>query len=148
MTERWASTSAGRHLAGRRKTSTTPEVLLRKALHAEGARFRLHRQLAKGCTPDVVLPGRRLAVFVDGCYWHSCPEHGRRTPWTGPNAELWAAKMTKNAERDRRSTAIAQELGWTVVRVWEHAVTTDPTAAARAVLTASGDMPPILGSRS
>ena len=80
MTERWVSTDGGRHLAGRKKNDTAPEIVLRKALHAQGVRFRLHRQLAKGCTPDIVLPGRRIAVFVDGCFWHGCPKHGRKTP--------------------------------------------------------------------
>lgn len=134
---RWVSTSEGRHLSGRPKTNTEPEILLRKALHAEGARFRLQRRIAKGCTPDLVLPGRgRVAVFVDGCYWHSCPVHGRKTPFTGPNADLWEAKMRRNRERDVRSTALAEEFGWTVVRVWECEVRADPRAAARGVLDA------------
>lgn len=128
------STSAGRHLAGRRKVSTRPEVELRKAVHALGGRFRLHRQLAKGCTPDFVLPGRRIAVFVDGCFWHGCPVHGRKTPWTGPNAGLWADKMRRNRERDERSSRLAEELGWTVVRVWECAVRDDAAAVARSVV--------------
>jgi DNA mismatch endonuclease (patch repair protein) len=137
----WISTSDGRHLAGRRKTSTEPEVLLRKALHAAGARFRLNRQLAKGCTPDMVLPGWRIAVFVDGDYWHSCPVHGRHTPFTGPNAQLWQEKMQRNKERDERSTAIAQELGWTVARVWECSVRADPDGVARAVLAGQPVLP-------
>ena len=58
-----------------------------------GLRFRLQRQLAKGCTPDIVMPGRRLAIFVDGCFWHGCPKHGRKSAFTGPNAQLWAEKM-------------------------------------------------------
>lgn len=119
MAEGWVSTKVGVHLAGRRKESTTPEVLLRRAVHAAGGRFRLHPRLAKGCTPDFVLPGRRVAVFVDGCFWHGCPEHGRKTPWMGPNANLWADKMRRNEERDERSTALAEQLGWRVVRVWE-----------------------------
>ena len=81
----------GQHEGGRAprwtaKANTAPEVLLRQAVHAAGGRFRLHRRIAKGCTPDFVLPSRRVAVFVDGCFWHGCPEHGRKTPWTGPNA--------------------------------------------------------------
>jgi hypothetical protein len=80
VAERWVSTERGAHLAGRRKVNTAPEVLLRKAVHAAGGRFRLHRQIAKGCTPDFVLPSRHIAVFVDGCFWHGCPEHGRKTP--------------------------------------------------------------------
>lgn len=117
--ERWSSTESGRHLNGRRKEHTAPEVLLRKAIHAVGGRFRLHPRLAKGCTPDLVLPSRRVAVFVDGCFWHACPDHGRKTPWTGPNAALWIVKMNRNRERDVRSTELAREQGWTVERVWE-----------------------------
>lgn len=131
MASGWVSTSAGRHLSGRKKTSTAPEVLLRKALHAAGARFRIHRTIAKGCTPDIVLPGRGLAVFVDGCFWHGCPEHGRKTPWTGPNAALWEEKMRRNAERDERSTRLALEHGWRVERIWECDVRTDPAEIAR-----------------
>jgi DNA mismatch endonuclease (patch repair protein) len=135
--ENWVSTSSGRHLAGRKKKDTAPEVALRKALHAAGARFRLQRQLAKGCTPDIVLPGRRVAVFVDGCFWHGCPRHGRKTPFTGPNALLWEEKMTRNAERDRRSSALAEDLGWQVTRVWECAVRESPTQVAEEILGAS-----------
>jgi DNA mismatch endonuclease (patch repair protein) len=119
VAEDWVSTVAGRHLSGRRKQNTAPEVAFRKALHAVGVRFRLHRTLAKGCTPDILLPSRHLAVFVDGCFWHGCPEHGRKTPWSGPNAELWAAKMARNRERDEYSTNVAERLGWKVFRIWE-----------------------------
>jgi DNA mismatch endonuclease, patch repair protein len=105
-------------------------------LHAAGLRFRLHRKLAVGCTPDFVLPRYQIAVFVDGCFWHACPEHGRST-WSGPNAELWQAKMNRNMERDRRSTSIARTLGWRVIRVWEHEVVADPSKAAMRVLSAA-----------
>lgn len=136
MTEPWKSTTEGRHLAGRVKVSTQPELALRAALHRAGFRFRLHPRIAKGCTPDLVLPRHRLAVFVDGCFWHGCPQHGRKAPWTGPNAELWAQKMTRNAERDARSTKLAQDVGWTVVRIWEHEVRTDVDAAVGRVRAA------------
>jgi DNA mismatch endonuclease (patch repair protein) len=121
----WVSTSGGRHLLGRRKKDTAPELALRRALHAAGARFRLQRRLAPGCTPDIVLPGRRLAVFVDGCFWHGCPAHGRKKPWTGPNASLREDKMARNRERDVRSTNVVTDLGWRVVRVWECEVRAD-----------------------
>jgi DNA mismatch endonuclease, patch repair protein len=134
VAKQWVSTRAGSHLAGRRKESTAPEVLLRKAVHAAGGRFRLHRRIAKGCTPDFVLPSRRVAVFVDGCFWHGCPEHGRKTAWTGPNAVLWEEKMRRNAERDRLSTDLAQRYGWRVVRVWECQVQEDPSAVAQRLL--------------
>ena len=135
MAEQWISTQAGNHLRGRTKTSTEPELLLRRALHARGARFRLHRQLAPGCTPDLVLPGRNIAVFVDGDFWHGCPVHGRKSPFTGPNASLWERKMQRNRERDERSTLLAQEAGWTVIRLWECLIRSDPDAAAQSLLT-------------
>lgn len=130
----WVSTVKGRHLAGRVSRHTEPELILRRALHAAGARFRLHRNLARGCTPDLVLPRRRTAVFVDGCWWHGCPQHGQRTPFTGPNAALWEDKMRRNRERDVRSCEVAGALGWRVVRLWECEVRHDPDAAARRVL--------------
>jgi len=134
MAEDWVSTHAGKHLAGRRKKDTTPEIQLRRAIHAAGGRYRLHPHLAKGCTPDLVLPGRRLAVFIDGCFWHGCPEHGRKTPWTGPNADLWSEKMLRNAERDRRSTQLAEEQGWHVVRIWECQVRVEAAGVAAMIL--------------
>jgi DNA mismatch endonuclease (patch repair protein) len=137
VTKQWISTNAGAHLRGRTKTGTEPELLLRRALHARGARFRLHRQLAQGCTPDLVLPGRRVAVFVDGDFWHGCPDHGRKVPFTGPNAELWKHKMRRNRERDERSTSLAEGAGWAVVRLWECVILTDPGAAADMVLAAA-----------
>jgi DNA mismatch endonuclease Vsr len=91
----WTSTPEWQHLARRKKVHTEPELLLRSALHAAGARFHLHRRLADGCTPDLVLPRHRVAVFVDGDYWHSCPVHGRQRPFTGPNAALWEEKMRR-----------------------------------------------------
>lgn len=145
MAEEWVSTKAGAHLAGRRKTDTVPEVLLRKALHAQGARFRLHRRLAPACTPDIVLPGRRIAVFVDGDYWHSCPQHGRKIPFTGPNAKLWEAKLQRTKDRDRAATATAQRLGWTVVRLWECQVRANPARAAETVIGASACASPMQG---
>lgn len=139
---KWVSTTSGRHLRGRRKESTEPELLLRKALHAQGARFRVHRTLARGCTPDVVLSGRRIAVFVDGDYWHGCPEHGRKVPFSGPNAKLWTEKMRRNAERDERSTTLARDAGWTVVRLWECTIREDAVACARAALDGQS-LPPV-----
>jgi DNA mismatch endonuclease (patch repair protein) len=138
--ESWQPTAAGRHLAGRRKTNTTPEVALRKALHVRGGRYRLHVRLAKGCTPDLVMPKWRLAVFVDGCYWHSCPVHGRKTPFTGPNAALWEEKMRRNRERDVVATGLAEALGWRVLRLWECEILPDAGAAAGRVLAVAREV--------
>lgn len=138
MTRRdgWVTTSAGRHLRGRTSRETEPELMLRRQLHASGARFRLHRQLAPACRPDIVLPRHQLAVFVDGCFWHGCPLHGTLT-FSGPNATLWREKLARNQARDRSASAVAERLGWTVVRVWECAVRSDPSAAAMHVMSHS-----------
>ena len=132
------STPQGAHLRGRPNRDTAPEVLLRRAVHALGLRFRLQRRLAPGCRPDLLLVGRRVAVFVDGCFWHGCPVHGRKTPWTGPNAALWEQKMARNAERDVRSSALAEQAGYRLLRVWECEVRADPAAAAHRVAKAAG----------
>ncbi len=133
----WVSTARGGHLAGRKAEGTEPELLLRRALHAAGARFRLHRKLAKGCTPDLVLPGRRVAVFVDGDYWHGCPRHFPTRMVSGPNASLWEKKFAATKARDERATVVAAEAGWSVVRVWECEVREAHEAVAARVLSAS-----------
>lgn len=102
-----------------RSRDTTPEIAVRSALHRRGLRFRKHVRPIQGlaCTADVVFPRHRLAVFVDGCYWHSCPEHAT-TPIT--NGAWWRAKLTATRERDKRNTEALTEAGWHVLRVWEH----------------------------
>ncbi|MER7604758.1 very short patch repair endonuclease [Nocardioides sp. NPDC127503] len=137
MAERWISTESSPSLSGRRSRDTGPEVALRRALHALGARFRLHRRLAPACTPDIVLPRHRVAIWVDGCYWHSCPDHGRTKPFTGPNAEMWRTKMERTRERDVCAVETAKALGWSAVRIWEHDVRADADSAARRVLAAA-----------
>lgn len=95
------------------------ERALRSALHRLGLRFRLQRRLLPGSTrtADVVFPKQRVAVFVDGCFWHSCPIHGT---WPKRNADWWRAKIETNVRRDRDTDARLTELGWCVIRVWEH----------------------------
>lgn len=95
---------------------TAPEMALRRALHALGVRYRLHHPGLPG-RPDVALVGSRIAVFVDGCFWHSCPEHGRAPV---NNAGWWATKLAANVERDRRKDAALAGMDWLVVHVWEH----------------------------
>ncbi len=110
-----------------RKADTGPERRLRSTLHRLGLRYRVGIALLAGPTrvrPDVVFTRVRVAVFVDGCYWHSCPEHA-----TSPrsNAGYWLPKLARNVERDRANDAALAAAGWRVVRVWEHE---DPLAAA------------------
>ncbi|WP_263485356.1 very short patch repair endonuclease [Mesorhizobium sp. ES1-4] len=95
------------------------ERAVRSALHRRGLRFRLHRRLLANSrrTVDIVFPRARVAVFLDGCFWHGCPLHGT---WPKNNAEWWREKIEANIARDRDTDRRLQELGWTVVRVWEH----------------------------
>jgi DNA mismatch endonuclease (patch repair protein) len=112
-----------------RPRDTRPELALRRELHARGLRYRIHRAPVPGVrsTADVVFARVRLAVYVDGCFWHSCPEHAV-TPKR--NREFWVTKLRANVERDRRNEAQLTARGWTVLRIWEHE---DPLAAADAV---------------
>jgi DNA mismatch endonuclease (patch repair protein) len=98
------------------RSSTKPELALRRALHARGLRFRLHRKDLPG-TPDIVLPRARLAVFVDGCFWHACEQHG-----TLPknNRDWWASKLARNVERDHEKDESLRLMGWLPLHVWEH----------------------------
>ena len=114
----WVHTHEGRHLAQRRKVGTLPEMSLRRALHASGLRYRVAVRLAAGCTPDLLFARHKVAVFVDGCFWHNCPNHGRRA-FTGPNAALWVAKLRRNQRNDTRANRVASGLGYRVIRVWE-----------------------------
>ena len=141
----WQSTSAGRHLAGRSKRDTAPELALRSALHRLGLRFRVDVPIARGCRPDILMRPHGLAIFVDGCFWHGCPQHGRKTPFTGPNASLWHDKMLRNRERDERSSALAVAQGLMPLRVWECEVRANAGAVAEGVAALSvraADQPP------
>jgi DNA mismatch endonuclease (patch repair protein) len=117
-----------RDMRAQRERDTGIERAIRSLLHARGLRFRIHRRLLKGSRRevDVVFPGAKVAVFVDGCFWHGCPEHGT---WPRNNAEFWRGKIEGNVRRDRDTDARLEAEGWTVVRVREHEAPAD--AAAR-----------------
>lgn len=108
---------------------TKPETLLRKELHALGLRFRIDRRPLPDLrrTADVIFPSQRVAVFVDGCFWHGCSLHARPTK---SNTKWWAAKIEANKRRDRDTTRALETAGWLVIRVWEHE---SPAAAASRV---------------
>ena len=114
-----------------RGRDTKPELVLRKAVWALGGRYRLAYPVPG--RPDLVFPGPKLAVFVDGCFWHGCPEHGA-IPKT--NNEFWASKLNRNKERDVRVTAQLRESGWTVLRYWEHQVLANADEVTARVLSA------------
>jgi DNA mismatch endonuclease (patch repair protein) len=100
-----------------------PELRLRRELHRRGLRYRLHVQGLPG-RPDVAFTAAKIAVFVDGCFWHGCPQHGRQP---AHNSDWWRAKIGANKRRDRRNARLLRAAGWSVVRVWEHE---DPARAA------------------
>lgn len=109
-----------RNMAAIRRQGTKPEVALRSALHRLGYRFRKDypiRAEGKLIRPDIVFTKRKVVIFVDGCFWHSCPTHGRQPT---VNEHYWSPKLAGNAQRDRDQAAALSAAGWTVMRFWEH----------------------------
>lgn len=122
-----ASSAATRAtMRANRRRDTGPELRLRSALHLRGWRFRIDLPVGTG--------DRRVAVFVDGCFWHSCPEHGERPR---ANASFWDAKFRRTVERDLGDTESLERSGWIVVRVWEHEMVAEAVAAVEVALRAS-----------
>lgn len=106
-------------MSRQRRQDTTPEVRLRQVLHARGLRFFIHRRPLPDLrrTADIVFPRLRIAVFVDGCFWHGCPEHGN-VPRV--NTWYWPDKIQRNRDRDADTDRRLHEAGWLSVRIWEH----------------------------
>lgn len=118
----FAATSPGRrrNMQANRRRDTRPELALRSILHSSGYRYRVDLRLdiaGKKVRPDIVFTRQRLAIFVDGCFWHSCPEHGH-SPVT--NESYWSPKLLGNHLRDQRNSALLESSGWLVMRIWEH----------------------------
>jgi DNA mismatch endonuclease, patch repair protein len=123
-----SSADALRRMTSQRQRDTKGELELRSLLHRRGLRFRVHALLpGLRRRSDIVFTRARVAVFVDGCFWHGCPEHGS---WPKQNANWWREKIEANQRRDRDTDARLNAAGWTVVRVWEH---DDPTQAAERI---------------
>jgi len=100
-----------------RSKNTKPEILVRKWLHKQGFRFRLHQKDLPG-KPDIVLPKYRTVIFVHGCFWHRHPGC-KRTTTPSTNTEFWEEKFRKNVDRDVRNRETLEALGWKVIVVWE-----------------------------
>lgn len=110
------SALVSRQMSRMPRSSTSPEVNLRRELHRRGVRFRLHRKDLPG-TPDIVLCRPRVALFVDGCFWHNCPIHGGIPK---NNREWWANKFDNNRDRDEEKDRQLLAMDWRPVHVWEH----------------------------
>jgi DNA mismatch endonuclease (patch repair protein) len=124
--ESWASSPAVREvMRANRSRDTKPEVALRSALHRLGLRYRVGQRPVADLrrTADLVFSRARVAVFVDGCYWHGCPEHHRPSR---TNAAFWQTKIEGNKRRDAETDSLLSGAGWQVVRIWEH----EPTGEA------------------
>ena len=114
-----SSHEASLRMARVRQKGTDAELLLRKALHSKGLRYRLHVPLLTRPrrVADIVFSSVRVAVFVDGCFWHGCPEHAS---WPKSNAQFWREKIETNRARDADTDRRLRASGWRVVRVWSH----------------------------
>ena len=126
------------NMRANRRKDTKPELALRRALHAQGYRYRKDYPLqvpGSRVRPDIAFTARRVAVFVDGCFWHCCPEHGSQP---ANNTWYWEPKLARNVERDRAADAALTAAGWSVVRVWEHESLEAAVAAVVTALAATG----------
>ena len=128
-----------------RVRDTEPEMAIRRALHSRGHRYRVDVRPVPDVRrkADLVFVTARVAVFVDGCFWHGCPQHGHRRYRV--NSNYWNAKIRRNRERDKETTERLLEAAWTVVRIWEHVPIPDAVAAVEDALrppkTRSGNAP-------
>jgi DNA mismatch endonuclease (patch repair protein) len=121
-----SSDAAAKRMRSTKQRDNDSEKALRSALHRLGYRFRIHREIVPGTrrSVDIVFPTDRVAVFVDGCFWHACPEHGTLPK---SNRDWWVQKLTDNAKRDRDTDKRLLDANWLVIRIWEH---DDPGDAA------------------
>jgi DNA mismatch endonuclease, patch repair protein len=126
-------------MAAVRGRDTRPEVALRRVLHARGLRYRIHPRNVPG-RPDLVNRRRKVAVFVDGDFWHGNPDEWRRRGYDSMEAQFpaskrdhWTTKLKRNVERDAEVNAALRQQGWRVVRVWESDVQTDIGAAVEKI---------------
>ena len=118
-----------------RSSNTKPELAIRREIFRQGLRYRINLKISlpgRTVRPDVVFPRRKVAVFLDGCFWHGCPDHGRMP--ADPTG-YWHAKISRNSARDSTVNSLLVDAGWIVVRIWEHVPA--PEAALR-VLQAVG----------
>nr|WP_281181296.1 very short patch repair endonuclease [Sanguibacter gelidistatuariae] len=129
-----SSAAVSLRMSRARRRDTAPEIALRKLLHAQGLRYRVAYPVPgqRRRTIDIAFTRQKVAVFVDGCFWHGCPEHG-----TIPraNAEWWRQKLASNRARDVDTNDMLRDHGWTVVRVWEHELPSNAAAGIRGRLS-------------
>ncbi|WP_405480927.1 very short patch repair endonuclease [Streptomyces sp. NBC_00009] len=119
ITAKPSSPGVSARMSRQASKDTAPEVAVRRLLHASGLRYRLNVRVPDmpRRTIDIAFPGAKVAVFMDGCFWHGCPEHATQPK---ANAEWWRTKLDRNMGRDIETTSHLTAAGWTVLRFWEH----------------------------
>lgn len=133
----WASSPAARKaIQGNRSRDTKPELAVRRLIHAAGLRYKVNARPERDLrrTADILFTRQRIAVFIDGCYWHGCGQHAR-VP-SKANADYWSKKLARNVERDADTTVKLQRAGWQVLRYWEHDA---PQAVAESIVNVIRD---------
>ncbi len=148
-TEAWIKTPASKSLSGRPSCNTKPEILLRRALHRLGVRYRIHTKIpGSRLSVDIDFRSAKVAVFVDGCFWHGrCPDHPRSAA-RGPNQAAWEAKFRSIAEREDRAGRLLSAAAYRVVRVHECRIKTDPFGVAGDIAAIVRCVEPITPRRS
>lgn len=119
--ESWASNEQTRRsMKANRSRDTKPEMAVRRLLHAHGLRYRVDARPLPDLRrrADIVFTRLKIAVFIDGCFWHGCPEHSTTTPKSHP--DYWQEKIARNRERDAETNRALADAGWVVLRYWEH----------------------------
>lgn len=132
------SSSRSRNMAAIKRRDTRPERAIRSLLHASGRRYRVDLRLdlpGGRPRPDIAFTRSRVAVFVDGCFWHCCPEHGRQP---NVNGSYWGPKLDRNVARDQAADEALALAGWKVVRIWEHEKPEDAVGRILNVLDSTG----------
>lgn len=124
-----------------KRRDTSPEIAVRRLLHSAGHRYRVDFAPIGGRRrADIVFTRKRIAVFIDGCFWHGCPAHGNRPK---ANANYWGPKLDRNIERDRETNETLRAAGWTVLRFWEHEDPSTVSASVTTLLHSAGQQKPV-----
>ena len=112
---------------------TKPEIIFRKLLYSKGIRYRIHYPVEG--KPDIVIVSKKIAIFIDGCFWHKCPKCCRLPR---SNKDYWLPKIQRNIERDKKTNKALKSKGWKVIRIWEHEIKENPQGAVKKVINSLG----------
>ncbi|MFC2458793.1 very short patch repair endonuclease [Actinobaculum sp. oral taxon 183] len=138
--ESWASSEQTRRsMQANRSRDTKPEIAVRRLLHAHGLRYRVDARPLPDLRrrADIVFTRLKIAVFIDGCFWHGCPEHGTATPKS--HSDYWQEKIARNRERDAETNRALVDAGWVVLRYWEHEGAQEVAEAIEATVKSTRD---------